>query len=96
MDQVIKEALRLYPSVPFVSRTVDADTELAGVTYPAGTTISLGIYFMHHNPAYFPEPTRFKPERFAPEAEQIERKNPYVYIPFSAGSRNCIGKRLDL
>lgn len=95
MDQVIKEALRLYPSVPYISRTVDVDVELAGVTYPAGTTISLGIFFMHRNPAYFPEPTRFKPERFAPGVE-IERKNPYVYIPFSAGSRNCIGQKFAM
>ncbi|XP_058822317.1 cytochrome P450 4d2-like [Topomyia yanbarensis] len=95
MDSVIKESLRIYSPVPYFSRTIDKETELSGVRYPAGTTITCGVYFMHRNPAYFPEPLSFKPERFDTAMNQ-ERRNPYVYIPFSAGSRNCIGQKFAM
>ncbi|XP_055606986.1 cytochrome P450 4d1-like [Uranotaenia lowii] len=95
MDLAIKEALRIYPTVPFMSRTIDADQEVAGVTYPKGTIISLGVIFMQRNPKYFPQPTRFIPERFSMETD-AEKRNPYTYIPFSAGSRNCIGQKFAM
>ncbi|XP_055549746.1 cytochrome P450 4c3-like [Wyeomyia smithii] len=95
LDAVIKESLRLYPPVPYFSRTIDKETELSGVLYPPGTTVSLGVYFMHRNPLYFPNPMQFDPERFLKEAGPVTR-NPYVYIPFSAGSRNCIGQKFAM
>ncbi len=48
---------------------------------------------MHHNPTVYPDPDAFKPERFLPE--QSANRHPYAFIPFSAGPRNCIGKKID-
>lgn len=47
---------------------------------------------MFRDPQYFSDPDKFNPDRFA----RIESTNPYVYIPFSAGSRNCIGQKFAL
>jgi len=58
-------------------------------TIPAGCNILILIYGMHRNPRLFPNPSEFNPERFFPE--QTIGRHPYAYIPFSAGSRNCIG-----
>lgn len=50
------------------------------------------LFAMGHNPDIFPDPERFEPERFTAEARL--NKNPFEYVPFSAGSRNCVGKKL--
>ena len=57
---------------------------------PSGCTVGCLVFAAHRNPEIFPDPLVFKPERFFPEAS-IGR-HPYAYFPFSAGSRNCIGK----
>jgi len=90
----IKESLRLYPSVPAIMRQLTEDVELGGHIIPAGTSIALMIYGMHHNPLVFEDPEAFKPERFS--AENISQLHPYAFIPFSAGPRNCIGQKYGL
>ncbi|XP_062533728.1 cytochrome P450 4d1-like [Armigeres subalbatus] len=92
LDLVMKESLRMFPPVPYISRRTIKEVKLSGVDIPINTNITIGIYNMHHNPKYFPEPEKFLPERF--DAERgIEKLNPYAYVPFSAGGRNCIGQK---
>lgn len=92
LDLVIKETLRLYPSVPFYGRKMLENCEIEGRTFPAGASVIIMPFFMGRDPDYFEAPQEFRPERFAVETS-AERTNPYRYIPFSAGPRNCIGQK---
>ncbi|KAK9506236.1 hypothetical protein O3M35_008207 [Rhynocoris fuscipes] len=57
---------------------------------PSGTTAVIVAYQLHRDPDVFPQPEKFIPERFL---ERDSTKNPYSYVPFSAGPRNCIGQK---
>ncbi|XP_055603794.1 uncharacterized protein LOC129752029 [Uranotaenia lowii] len=95
MDRTIKECLRLYPPVPFMGRTITEDTKLSGDRLlPKDSFINVFIYDLHRDPDQFPEPERFDPDRFLPE--NVKNRNPYAYVPFSAGPRNCIGQRFAM
>ncbi|XP_063706450.1 cytochrome P450 4C1-like [Culicoides brevitarsis] len=91
MDMVIKECLRIFPSVPKVSRRVTEEVEVGGYTIPVGASVSLWIYGCSRDERYFPNPEKFDPDRFLPENKK--NLHPYAFIPFSAGLRNCIGQR---
>lgn len=90
-EMVIKETMRLMPPVPIIGRSLVEPTLINGVVVPAGTNITIPVYALHREADVFPEPNEFDPERFSPE--NSEHRNPYAYIPFSAGPRNCIGLR---
>ncbi|XP_067659545.1 cytochrome P450 3A29-like [Haliotis asinina] len=92
MDRVINETLRLYPVVPAVNRYVSKTTTIKGWTFPKGAFINIPIVIMHRNPDIYPEPQKFKPERF----EKSSEINPMLYQPFGQGPRQCIGMRLAL
>ncbi|KAK7869160.1 hypothetical protein R5R35_006617 [Gryllus longicercus] len=94
LECVIKESLRLYPSVPFFLRELNEDVKIEGINIVAGTTVGLSPAIMHKNPKYFPNPEKFDPERFT--AENVRGRHPYAYVPFSAGPRNCIGQKFAM
>lgn len=94
LEAVVKEALRIYPSVPFFARTITEDCTIRGFHVPKGVNVVIVPFALHRDPEYFPEPEEFRPERFLPE--NSSGRNPYAYIPFSAGLRNCIGQRFAL
>lgn len=92
LDRVIKESLRLWPSVPFVGRSVDEDIQVGGkYIVPKGSTCMVFTHVLHNNPKYYPKPEVFDPDRFLPE--NSVGRHPFAYIPFSAGPRNCIGQK---
>jgi cytochrome P450 len=93
-QQVINEALRLYPPGWLLSRrTIEADV-LGGYPIAAGTNVLLPLYLLHRHPRFWKDPETFWPERFAPEHE-AERPR-FAYMPFAAGPRHCIGETLAL
>ncbi|XP_034118229.1 cytochrome P450 4d10 isoform X1 [Drosophila albomicans] len=92
IDLCIKETLRMYPSVPLLGRKVLEECEINGKIIPAGTNIGISPLYLGRREELFSEPNSFKPERFD-VVTSAEKLNPYAYIPFSAGPRNCIGQK---
>ena len=92
LEMVLKESLRIYPSVPSIGRILTDNLDIGGVTVPAGTEVIIGIHTMHCHPDYWPEPQKFDPERWTPE--NSEGRDPYQYVPFSAGYRSLCVFRL--
>ncbi|XP_014486912.1 PREDICTED: cytochrome P450 4C1-like [Dinoponera quadriceps] len=94
LERCLKESLRIYPSVHYISRVCTEDVKLHSYLVPKGTTVHLFIYDLHHNANIWPNPEVFNPDRFLPE--NIRNRHPYSYLPFSAGPRNCIGQRFAM
>ncbi|CAL1528650.1 unnamed protein product [Lymnaea stagnalis] len=94
LECCIKEALRLFPSVPVFARSITEDLSLGDYTIPKDTTVVIVTVAMHRNPDIFPNPDDFVPERFF--LENTKSRHPYSYIPFSAGPRNCIGQKFAM
>ncbi|KAF4526065.1 hypothetical protein B566_EDAN015085 [Ephemera danica] len=94
LERVIKETLRLKPSVHLIARKLDQTLKLDGKEFPAGTVVHVNIYSIHRNPQIFTDPEKFDPDRFSPE--NARGRHPYVYVPFSAGPRNCIGQKFAM
>lgn len=87
LDAVVKESLRLVPTIPGVGRELKEDFKMGDYFLPAGTVVCPSAYLTHRNPKYFKEPNRFMPERFI----QQETHSPFDYFPFGGGRRRCIG-----
>lgn len=89
-EMVLKEAMRLYPPVWTLNlREATEDTTIGEYAVPKGSMVFIAPYVMHRQERYWENPTAFIPERFAPENEaEIPR---YIYMPFGAGARVCIG-----
>ncbi|XP_024126737.1 1,25-dihydroxyvitamin D(3) 24-hydroxylase, mitochondrial [Oryzias melastigma] len=87
----LKESMRLSPSVPFTSRTLDKDTVLGDYAIPKGTVLMINSHALGSSEEYFDDSKQFKPERWLRENSNI---NPFAHVPFGIGKRMCIGRRL--
>jgi cytochrome P450 family 110 len=86
LGAVCQEALRIHPVVPVVVRRLAGPLELRGRHLEAGENVMLALTLLHAQPAAWPEPEQFRPERF------LERRfGPFEYAPFGGGVRRCLG-----
>lgn len=92
--KVVKEAMRLFPPVPIMTRIATSDTELAGSPIKRGTIINIPIYALHRHEMIWSDPDVFDPEQFSPEREKAHVS--CQFLPFGAGPRICIGMQLAL
>jgi cytochrome P450 len=86
LDAAVKESLRVIPAAPVLPRAVLRPVELGGIALGPGDRIWLSLYVTHHLPELFPEPQRFRPERWFDI-----KPGPYEYLPFGAGPHHCLG-----
>jgi cytochrome P450 len=91
LEMAIDETLRMYPPAWVGPRRSLEAFELCGVRVPGDVLVNYSSWASHRLPHVFPEPDRFRPERFAPDAKGALPKG--AYIPFGGGSRTCIGMR---
>lgn len=91
----IKESLRMWPPVPILGRINSQEfsvNEKDARTIPLSTWLSVEVWGCHHNPAVWPNPEKFDPERF----NRNRQIKPFSFLPFSAGPRSCVGKEFGM
>ncbi|HEX2391619.1 MAG TPA: cytochrome P450 [Solirubrobacterales bacterium] len=88
LGATIRETLRSRPVIVDVARKLTAPATIGGYELPAGTFVLPAIAALHHREDVFPEPRRFRPERFLDGASKADN---YAWIPFGGGVRRCIG-----
>jgi cytochrome P450 len=93
-EAVVREGLRLYPPAYVIGREALADCDLGGWRCEARTTIYFAPWVLHRDARFFPEPERFRPERWLDGSTAKLPK--YSYIPFGGGPRICIGERFAM
>ena len=86
LTATIQETLRLRPVISIVARRLTEPVEIGGYELPAGVSVTPSIYLVHRNPEVYPEPNRFRPERFLDNPPGT-----YTWIPFGGGVRRCLG-----
>jgi cytochrome P450 len=89
-ERVLAEGMRLFPPAWAIGRRALRDQELGAARVPADALVLSSPWLMHRDPRFFPEPLRFDPDRFTPEARAARPK--LAYFPFGAGARGCIGE----
>ena len=90
VEMVLAESMRLYPPAWAMGRYALSDFQLGDFFLPAKTTVLMSQFVTHRDARFFPDPLRFDPERFTPEARS--RRTKLTYFPFGAGARQCIGE----
>jgi cytochrome P450 len=89
-EKVLRESMRLYPPVWTIGRHVENDYPVGEYIIPAGSSILMSQYVMHHNPMYYERPEQFNPDRWT---EEFKTHLPrFSYFPFGGGIRGCIGE----
>src|SRR5215468_2798628 len=91
LDAVCRETLRLTPIIPLVGRRLTRPMRIGGIDLPAGAVAAPCIYLAHSRPERWPEPERFRPERFLGS-----KPTPYEFLPFGGGVRRCLGMAFAL
>jgi cytochrome P450 len=91
LEGALKEAMRLFPAGTWTARLAMQDFQLNSHPFPKGTWIVMSPYITHRMPEVFPDPYRFKPERWL-----SIHPSAYEFMPFSAGPRYCIGTSLAM
>ncbi|KAL3862150.1 hypothetical protein ACJMK2_008138 [Sinanodonta woodiana] len=94
LEMVIKEGMRQHCPIPCISRQITKAFQIDGYQFPAGTSVAIDIYMLHHNEELWERPSEFIPERFS--RENASKIKPFQFIPFSAGPRNCIGQNFAM
>ncbi|XP_057313637.1 cytochrome P450 4V2-like [Hydractinia symbiolongicarpus] len=94
LEGVIKEGLRLHPPVALFARMLEEDTVINNNVFPKRTELGVAVMALHHNENYWDEPEEFIPDRFLDD--DILKRHPYCFVPFSAGYRNCIGQKFAM
>jgi cytochrome P450 len=89
-EMVVAESMRLYPPAWAVGRLALEDHEAGGYLIPRGSLVLVSQYVMHRDPRFWPEPERFDPGRFTPEARSARPQ--FSYFPFGGGPRRCVGE----
>ncbi|MEU0301941.1 cytochrome P450 [Streptomyces sp. NPDC006175] len=91
---VVKETLRLYPTIWLVTGIAKEGARIGGVPMPEGTRVWSSQWATHRDGRWFPEPEAFRPERWDPEAgDEIPE---YAWFPFGGGPRVCLGTRFAM
>jgi cytochrome P450 len=91
LEAVCSEALRIEPVAPLIGRRLRQGLTLQGFDLPPGVAVGISIIQVHRRADIYPEPERFRPERF------LERSyTPFEYLPFGGGARRCIGAAFAL
>jgi cytochrome P450 len=91
LEAVCSETLRINPVAPLIGRTLRKPLTLQGYELPPGTSVGISILQVHRRAELYPEPERFRPERF------LERSyTPFEYLPFGGGARRCLGAAFAL
>lgn len=92
LERVLKETMRLFPTVPTIARVATDDFKMGKYLIPKDTHLMIGIMSMHRSEKQWgPTALEFDPDRFL--AERLAGVHNYAYIPFSGGKRDCVGLR---
>ncbi|XP_054152863.1 cytochrome P450 3A8-like [Oppia nitens] len=97
MDAVVAESLRMNTTTLREGRVAANDYQLTDdIVIYRGQVVEFAKHAVHYCRDYYPDPHRFKPDRWLPDSRQQQSIPPYGYIPFGAGARMCVGKRFAL
>ena len=93
-EQVLNEAMRLYPPVYTLFREATTDVKIGGYRIPAGSGLMLPQWVVHRSPRWYDSPEQFDPDRWTPERAADRPR--FSFFPFGGGPRHCIGKQFSM
>jgi len=91
VDHVMNEVLRMHSPAPILERQCNKEVSYNGIRIPKDMIVSVSVHALHFSEEYYPDPETFNPERWNPENKA--NMDPYAFMPFGMGPRNCIANR---